>query len=145
MYVMKRTDIVFKSVEGDIRINIENIKLNKVLDLFNEKILNYRVKIDNKFYNVNENEWNKLKKVYSDILEKDIIITNSFKIPTISDDVFCFLDEEDYCIVVKKLNLDNYNGDDMNYNYFIETKVKDISNTEEYEISKEVFEKVQSL
>ncbi len=144
MYIMKRTDIIFISEGKEVNGDIDDIKLNQVLDLVDKRLLDYRVILNNTFYNVDKEQWEKIEKLYNTIINKDIIKTKSYRINTV-DNKECYIDEDDYCIIIRELDLDNYNGEELNYRYFIEARGKEILDTGKFEISKEIFNTIESL
>ena len=145
MYIMKRTEIVFISNGEKINGVLEDMELNKVLDLKTRELKKHRLILGKKYYNIDELESKKIEKLYKEILGKDIHKTRSFDIPIKDSAGYCYIDEEDYCSIVRKVFLDDYDMESIDYKYYIETKSIESESDVEFEIDEKTYKIIKNM
>lgn len=146
MYIMKRTDIIFNSRGEKVKSTLEELKLNEVLGIEDNKLKRYRIIKGKDFYDVESSEWEKIKSLYEKIVKKEMINTVSYEVATKNATTVCYINEDDYCSLVRKLDLEDYSLDgDVNYRYYVETKSLITKTDMQFEIEEEIYNFIKNM
>lgn len=146
MYIMKRTDLVFKAGGTKVRSTLEELKLNEVMDLQGGKKNIYRLLKGKDFYEVEERDWRKIEELYLEIVGKNIPKTKSYEVPCKNSTTACYINEDDYCSLVKKIDLEKYSpGLEPSYLYYVETKSLITRTDMKFEVEEEVYKMIEEM